>query len=61
MLRTKEFRLHNFWAFSDPNQAQLQQIMFMKNLSMLGGAILLYFFGVGPRSLDYKNDKDHKI
>jgi putative oxidoreductase len=53
--------MHNFWDYSDPNQIQLQQIMFMKNLSMLGGAILLYFFGAGPVSFDYKKENDFKI
>jgi len=32
--------------------AQLQQIMFMKNMSMLGGALLISYFGAGPISLD---------
>ncbi len=44
--------LHNFWAAQDPTMAQMQQIMFMKNLSMLGGAILVSYFGAGPLSLD---------
>lgn len=46
--------MHNFWSFTDPGQAQLQQIMFLKNLSMLGGALLIYHFGAGPMSLDRK-------
>jgi len=37
---------------SDPNMAQMQQIMFMKNLSMLGAALLIAHFGSGPLSLD---------
>ena len=44
--------LHNFWAVTDPAMAQMQQIMFMKNLSMLGGAVLISYFGAGPLSLD---------
>lgn len=44
--------MHAFWAVPDPQQAQLQQIMFMKNLSILGGALLLAYFGPGPVSLD---------
>jgi putative oxidoreductase len=31
---------------------QLQQAMFMKNVSMLGGALLIAYFGAGPLSLD---------
>ena len=44
--------MHNFWAVKDPMAAQMHQIMFMKNLSMLGGALLISHFGAGPLSLD---------
>jgi putative oxidoreductase len=44
--------IHNFWAMTDPNMAQVNQIMFMKNLSMLGAALLIAHFGSGPLSLD---------
>lgn len=44
--------MHNFWAVKDPMMAQMQQIMFLKNLSMLGGALLIAHFGAGPLSLD---------
>jgi putative oxidoreductase len=44
--------LHKFWGISDPMMAQMQTIMFMKNVSMLGGALLISQFGAGPFSLD---------
>lgn len=44
--------MHNFWAIPDPAMAQMQQIMFMKNLSMLGAALLIAHFGSGPLSMD---------
>ncbi len=44
--------MHNFWAMTDPNMAQMQQIMFMKNLSMLGAALLIAHLGSGPLSQD---------
>lgn len=44
--------MHNFWAETDPNVARIQQIMFMKNLSMLGAALMITHFGSGPLSLD---------
>jgi putative oxidoreductase len=44
--------LHNFWAVTDPMMHQMQMIMFMKNVSMLGGALLITQFGAGPWSLD---------
>ena len=46
------FMMHNFWAVTDPSMAQMQQIMFIKNISMLGGALLIAYFGSGPLSLD---------
>ncbi|BDV42081.1 LysR family transcriptional regulator [Geotalea uraniireducens] len=44
--------MHNFWAVADPAAAALQQIMFMKNLAMLGAALLIAHFGSGPLSVD---------
>lgn len=44
--------LHNFWTVTDPMMRQMQMIMFMKNVSMLGGALLISQFGAGPWSLD---------
>ena len=44
--------MHNFWAVKDPMMAAMQQAMFFKNLSMLGGALLIAYFGAGPLSLD---------
>jgi len=43
--------IHDFWAMTDPNMAQVNQIMFMKNLSMLGAALLITYFGSGPLSV----------
>lgn len=44
--------MHNFWSFTDPEIAQMQMVHFMKNICMLGGAVLIYFYGAGPISLD---------
>ena len=44
--------MHDFWTVTDPLMAQLQQAMFLKNLSMLGGALLVTQFGAGPVSFD---------
>jgi putative oxidoreductase len=44
--------MHKFWGIADPMAAQVQMINFMKNLSMLGGALLISQFGAGPLSLD---------
>jgi len=44
--------MHNFWAVADPMMRQMQMVMFMKNVAMLGGALLISQFGAGPWSLD---------
>lgn len=46
------FMMHNFWTISDPMQRQMQMSMFMKNLSILGGALIIAYFGSGPYSVD---------
>jgi putative oxidoreductase len=49
--------LHKFWAVQDPMMAQIQMILFMKNVSMLGGALLISQFGAGPFSLDARRSR----
>lgn len=49
--------MHPFWNITDPLNATIQQIMFFKNLSILGGACLIAYFGSGPMSLDYPSPK----
>jgi putative oxidoreductase len=44
--------MHNFWTVTDPMMYQMQMIMFMKNVSMLGGALVISQLGSGPWSLD---------
>jgi hypothetical protein len=48
--------MHNFWAVRDPMMAQLPMAMFLKNVTMLGGALLVSQFGAGPLSLDARRD-----
>lgn len=47
--------MHKFWGVTDPMMFQMQFVMFMKNVSMLGGALLIAHFGAGPWSLDARN------
>ena len=42
---------HNFWALP-ADQAFVQQLMFMKNLSVAGGMLMVAALGAGPASLD---------
>ena len=43
--------LHAFWKVADPQMSQVQQIMFFKNVSMLGAALMITQMGSGPASL----------
>jgi putative oxidoreductase len=49
------FSLHKFWGIADPMMAQMQMAMFMKNIDLIGGALIITYFGSGPLSLDAKN------
>ena len=44
---------HNFWAMP-ADQQMIQQIMFMKNLGLMGGMLYIMAFGSGPLSVDKK-------
>jgi len=49
--------MHKFWTVQDPMMSQIQMILFMKNVSMLGGALLISQFGAGPLSLDARRSR----
>jgi len=44
--------MHRFWGLSNPATAQMQQVNFMKNIALLGCALLIAYFGAGPISFD---------
>ena len=46
---------HNFWAMP-AEQVMTQQLMFMKNLAIAGGLLLVFSFGAGPASLDARRE-----
>ena len=48
--------MHNFWAVKDPMVAQMQMAMFMKNVAMIGAALLISQFGAGRLSLDARKN-----
>jgi putative oxidoreductase len=48
--------MHNFWAVRNPMMSQIQMAMFMKNVAMLGGALLISQFGAGALSFDARNN-----
>jgi putative oxidoreductase len=51
------FMMHKFWTVHDPMMAQMQMIMFLKNMAILGGALLISQFGAGPWSLDARRSR----
>jgi putative oxidoreductase len=44
--------MHRFWGLSDPQQAQMQQINFVKNLALMGASLFFVYAGSGAYSLD---------
>lgn len=42
---------HNFWAMPEEQQ-RMQQLIFMKNLGVVGGLLAIFGFGAGQLSLD---------
>jgi putative oxidoreductase len=44
---------HNYWAMP-ADQQMMQQLMFMKNLAVVGGLLTLFAFGPGSLSLDQR-------
>jgi len=51
------FMMHNFWAVTDPTMHQMQMIMFMKNLGLIGGALMFVVNGAGAFSLDARLER----
>jgi len=43
--------MHQFWHIADPVQRHIQLAMFGKNISMIGAAVLLAYYGPGPFSV----------
>jgi putative oxidoreductase len=41
------FMMHAFWKVEDAGMKQVQQIMFMKNLSLAGAALMIMYFTYG--------------
>ena len=41
LLLIMSITMHNFWTIEDPQARQVDQIMFMKNLAMIGGLLVV--------------------
>jgi putative oxidoreductase len=46
---------HNFWAVPEAQQ-MTQQLMFMKNIAVIGGLLFVFAFGAGALSLDARRN-----
>jgi len=46
--------MHNFWSVPDGMMKMVETAMFLKNLTIVGGLLMVVAFGPGPRSI---NDK----
>ncbi|MGA2654653.1 MAG: DoxX family protein [Gammaproteobacteria bacterium] len=47
------FLIHHFWSYP-MEVAQMQMIQFMKNITIMGGALYIIVFGPGDYSMDKK-------
>lgn len=45
-------KMHAYWTLTDPHAAMIDHIMFLKNVTMLGAAFIISYFGSGPLSID---------
>ena len=44
--------MHDFWTLADPVAQQAQLAMFLRNLAIASGALVVLRFGAGPLSVD---------
>jgi putative oxidoreductase len=51
---------HNFWTFDDPKEQRDNTILFMHNLTLMGGLLFVMTFGPGPLSIDLWRRKSHE-
>jgi putative oxidoreductase len=55
------YYMHAFWKIEEAMHAQIQMANFMKNLSLLGAALMISYFGSGPCSLDTMNSSNKPV
>ncbi len=49
--------MHAFWDEMNPMLMQMQFVNFLKNLALIGGALVIAFTGGGPFSVDEKTER----
>jgi putative oxidoreductase len=50
LLLITSITMHNFWTLEDPQAKQVDQIMFMKNIAMIGGLLVLAWAMAGTEA-----------
>jgi putative oxidoreductase len=56
-LLTAAFIVHDYWTLDADSGRSLQEILFWRNISGIGAALLIVYFGSGPFSLDEVIDR----
>ncbi len=46
------FLVHDYWNIDDAAASSTQEVLFFRNLSFIGAALFVTYFGSGPLSLD---------
>lgn len=54
------FGMHRFWQEQDAYGMMMNHFCFWKNISLIGAALMLTYFGTGPYSLDHRFEKKRK-
>lgn len=49
--------MHRFWEMNDQYPSIMEKLCFLKNISMIGAALMLTYTGSGPFSLDKKKSR----
>jgi putative oxidoreductase len=46
---------HSWWTYADPTPRRVNMLMFLHNLTLMGGLVLFMTRGPGPLSLDHRD------
>ena len=53
--------MHTFWTVTDPTMHQMQMVMFMENVALIGGALTFVVHGAGALSLDSRLERRSEV
>lgn len=55
------FMMHNFWTITDPMMRQMDMVMFLKDIGLMGAALFFAYNGTGALSLDNRKTVPAKV